>query len=397
MESENTTAPTGLTAPTAPETPAEPNPWETATLPDDPAAPLDAAQKTKLLLSLAQECICEEELYRLMQASVERGKVPIAYDGFEPSGQMHIAQAILKAINVNKMIRAGCHVKLYIADWYALMNNKLGGQLDRIHKCGEYFIEVWRALGMAVDDVEFIWASEEIQKRASEYWPLVFDIGSRNSVQRLTRCCTIMGRKQGEELSGAQILYPCMQCADIFFLKADICQLGMDQRKVNVLAREYCDTPGAKRFGIRFKPVILSHGMLAGLKGGDDKMSKSDPDSAIFCNDPKNEVVRKINKAFCEPGNVDNNPVLAYAKTLVIPRLGSLLVKRSEENGGDIEYKDSDALTTDFKEGRLHPGDLKKAVAEALNTILEPVRKHFETDERARNLARAVKSYRVTK
>lgn len=41
-----------------------------------------------------------------------------------------------------------------------------------------------------------------------------------------------MGRKDSDELSAAQIMYPCMQCADIFFLKADICQLGMDQRKV---------------------------------------------------------------------------------------------------------------------------------------------------------------------
>ena len=46
-----------------------------------------------------------------------------------------------------------------------------------------------------------------------------------------------MGRKDTEEMSAAQIFYPCMQCADIFFLKADICQLGMDQRKVNMLAR----------------------------------------------------------------------------------------------------------------------------------------------------------------
>ncbi len=28
-----------------------------------------------------------------------------------------------------------------------------------------------------------------------------------------------------------------MQCADIFFLKADICQLGMDQRKARARAR----------------------------------------------------------------------------------------------------------------------------------------------------------------
>jgi len=39
----------------------------------------------------------------------------------------------------------------------------------------------------------------------------------------------------------SNILYPCMQCADIFFLNAEVCQLGMDQRKVNMLARDYCD------------------------------------------------------------------------------------------------------------------------------------------------------------
>jgi tyrosyl-tRNA synthetase len=46
-----------------------------------------------------------------------------------------------------------------------------------------------------------------------------------------------MGRKEQDEMSAAQIFYPCMQCADVFFLKADICQLGLDQRKVNMLAR----------------------------------------------------------------------------------------------------------------------------------------------------------------
>ena len=53
-------------------------------------------------------------------------------------------------------------------------------------------------------------------------------------------------------LTAAQILYPIMQCTDIFFLKADICQLGVDQRKVNMLARDYCDLAGRK-----LKPVIL--------------------------------------------------------------------------------------------------------------------------------------------
>lgn len=54
-----------------------------------------------------------------------------------------------------------------------------------------------------------------------------------------------------------------MQCADIFFLKADVCQLGLDQRKVNVLAKEYCDVIKKKD-----KPTIVSHHMLSGLKQG---------------------------------------------------------------------------------------------------------------------------------
>jgi tyrosyl-tRNA synthetase len=78
------------------------------------------------------------------------------------------------------------------------------------------------------------------------------------------------------------VFYPCMQCADVFYLKADICQLGLDQRKVNMLAREYCDVTRPK---IKHKPIILSHHMLAGLKEGQEKMSKSDPDSAIFMED----------------------------------------------------------------------------------------------------------------
>ena len=56
--------------------------------------------------------------------------------------------------------------------------------------------------------------------------------------------------------------------------------VGMDQRKVNMLAREY-----AADKKMRFKPIIISHHMLMGLKEGQEKMSKSDPNSAIFMED----------------------------------------------------------------------------------------------------------------
>lgn len=41
---------------------------------------------------------------------------------------------------------------------------------------------------------------------------------------------------------------------------------------------------------MRFKPVIVSHHMLMGLKEGQEKMSKSDPESAIFMEDSAADV-----------------------------------------------------------------------------------------------------------
>ena len=112
--------------------------------------------------------------------------------------------------------------------------------------------------------------------------------------------------------------------------QADICQLGHDQRKVNMLAREYCDLTKRK-----LKPVIVSHHMLPGLKEGQEKMSKSDPESAIFMEDSEAEVKTKIKKAFCPPGVVEGNPCVAYVRHIVLPWDGKFAVSRGADNGGD--------------------------------------------------------------
>ena len=86
-----------------------------------------------------------------------------------------------------------------------------------------------------------------------------------------------------------------------------------------MLAREYCD-----KISIKDKPVILSHrnylniaDMLSGLKEGQDKMSKSDPESAIFMEDSEADVKSKIKKSFCPVGIVEANPILDYVKNII--------------------------------------------------------------------------------
>jgi tyrosyl-tRNA synthetase len=194
---------------------------------------LSVEEKTRIALSVGEETVTPEELSALFAAKQH----PIVYDGFEPSGRMHIAQGVLRAINVNKLTACGCVFKFWVADWFAQLNNKMGGDLNKIKTVGLYMIEIWKAIGMDMRNVRFLWASDEINNHADEYWSRVMDIARINNLARIQRCCTIMGRKETDEMSAAQIFYPCMQCADVFFLKADICQLGMDQRKVNMLAR----------------------------------------------------------------------------------------------------------------------------------------------------------------
>ena len=72
---------------------------------------------------------------------------------------------------------------------------------------------------MSMWQVLFLSASEEINKRPDKYWTLVMDIARRNNLKRIVRCSQIMGRAESDDLSAAQIFYPCMQCADIFFLE----------------------------------------------------------------------------------------------------------------------------------------------------------------------------------
>ncbi|MCK5452209.1 MAG: tyrosine--tRNA ligase, partial [Candidatus Aenigmarchaeota archaeon] len=209
---------------------------------------MDVEDKIDLIKSFAEEIIKEDELRELFRTK----KRIVAYDGFEPSGQIHIAQGLLRAITVNKLTSCGIHFKFWVADWFAMLNNKYGGDLEKIRVVGEYFIEVWKASGLDMKNVEFIWTSEFINKHP-EYWETVLRLSSNATCQRVLRCGQIMGREDSINNPAAQILYPLMQAADIHHLGADIAQLGLDQRKVNMLAREVAPKLGLK------KPIALHH------------------------------------------------------------------------------------------------------------------------------------------
>lgn len=251
-------------------------------------------------------------------------------------------------------------------------------------------IETWKVCGMDVSNpnIEFIWSSDAINAEPERYWLKVFDIASKFKMDYIKNYTPIIGKNNGDNLPTSQLMYPIMQTADVFFLGVDICSLGMDQKKVNMLCREYCD-----KIHRKFKPIIISHHMLLGLDGK-NKMSKSDPNNAIFMNDAPYIVKKKIKNAFCEVGNIDTNPILEYIKYIILEKDDEFVVERDDSNKTYIRYDD---VEEDFEKELIHPEDLKNAVIECLNRYLEPVRDHFATNDEANLLYKTVKSYKIKK
>jgi tyrosyl-tRNA synthetase len=354
-------------------------------------------ERLKLVKEVGEEIVTESELKKLLQS----GQNLVAYDGFEPSGEMHIAQGLLRTITVNKMISAGFKFKMLVADWHAMANKKLDGDLEKIQTVGKYFIEVWRACGMDQKNVEFVWASDVVKN--PDYWKLVLQVAKTNSYKRFIRTAEIMGRQEDERLTAAQIIYSCMQCADIFTLGVRVAQLGMDQRKVNVLAREIGPQLGF------WKPVIVSHHMILGLGKppifqGDKldqtierKMSKSNPDSAILMTDTLQDIERKITKAYCPEGQVEDNPVMEYLRYIVFEMFDHVSIARPYKFGGTIEYDSYLELAKEYVAKKIHPADIKAATAKYINQLLEPVRNHFDQNPYAKTLLDQVKSFKVAK
>ncbi|HJZ12434.1 MAG TPA: tyrosine--tRNA ligase, partial [Acidobacteriota bacterium] len=287
----------------------------------------EAKRLLGVIKSVAIECLGNEaDLLDALQRKIDGGTPLVAYDGFECSGRMHIAQGLLRTFSVNRLVAAGCRFRFWVADWFAMLNNKLGGDLTKIRATSELIIETWTACGMDMKHVEFVWASEEIQKRGTEYWPLVLRASTEMSLTRVKKATQIMGRAEGsDKMPVSQALYAVMQCVDPFFLDVDICSLGLDQRKVLALT---LDVATALQ---RRKPFMLMHHMLLGLTGR--KMSKSDPDAAIFMDDDEKEVNRKLEKAFCPSGKIDGNPVVEYVQHIVFPMIGHLSIERDAKHG----------------------------------------------------------------
>ncbi len=359
---------------------------------------LTIEKKLELIKRNTEEIMTNEDLKTLL----ESGTKIKHYIGFEISGKIHLGTGLMCMSKVKDFMDAGIDCSLFLADWHSWINDKLGGDRETIKKiAGGYFKEGLKAslkcFGGDPDKLKFVLGSD-LYHNNDDYWATMVDISKNTTLARMMRSITIMGRKEGESVDFAKLIYPPMQVADIFIQGVNLPHAGLDQRKAQVIAREVAlkikTKPLFDKKGNLIKPVAVHHHLILGLGKPTTwpvskenlqelwsslKMSKSKPDTCIFIHDSPEEIKRKIKQAFCLEGEIEFNPILDWTKFLIFRSDKSKLkVIREEKFGGNIVYDSYSAVEKDFKDKKLHPMDLKNAVAEELIKLLEPARKHFE-------------------
>ena len=354
------------------------------------------AERTRLITRNLEEVIGADEIPGLL----EQGMPLRHYIGFEISGELHLGTGLICMQKVRDLQMAGILCTIFLADWHTWINEKLGGDRDRIKRVAVgYFKEGLEAslaaIGGRPEELRFVLGSD-LYHHNDRYWESLVEVAKNTTLNRVVRSISIMGRSEGESIDFAKLLYPPLQVADVFMLEANFPQGGIDQRKAHVIARDVANALTIKPLrdakGNVIKPIALHNHLLLGLSkppvwpvAPDQlrevrtqmKMSKSKRESAIFIHDTPDEIRKKIRKAFCPP-EVDFNPILDWTEHLVFRDDHSLHVKRTPENGGDVTFDTFDDLKTAYAGGKLHSMDLKDALAQALIDLLEPVRKHFE-------------------
>ncbi|HTT25837.1 MAG TPA: tyrosine--tRNA ligase [Thermoplasmata archaeon] len=336
---------------------------------------MDLEARVALASRSTREVLTREELEGVFTNHAR----PRAYIGFEPSGRLTIGH-LVTARKMRDLVEAGCELTVFLADWHAWINDKLGGSLERIRASGEYMRAAFTALGVPPETARYRWASELTGR--SEYWARVVRVAKATTLARTKRAMTIMGRGEEEaNLDTAKLFYPAMQAADIFELPVEIAYAGIDQRRAHVLARET-----AHHYGWPV-PLAIHTPLISSLKGGgrmdpatmgvEKKMSKSDPTGSITIPTTPEEIRARIASAFC-PGKVlEANPVAELAEHVVFPWEGALEIHRPEKYGGPLRFETAAAFSAAYAAGEVHPQDLKAAVAGALERILAPASAYF--------------------
>lgn len=327
-------------------------------------------EKYNLISRNLQEVLGEDRIKEILKERDVK-----LYWGTATTGKPHIAYFVPMS-KIADFLRAGVEVTILFADLHAYLDN-MKAPWDLLELRVQYYEHSIKAMlnsiGVPLDKLKFVKGTDYELSR--EYSLDVYKMTSVVTEHDAKKAgAEVVKQVDNPLLSG--LLYPILQALDEEYLKVDAQFGGVDQRKIFTLAEKYLPQLGYK------KRAHLMNPMVPGLTG--TKMSSSEEDSKIDLLDSPANVKKKLKKAFCEPGNIENNGLLSFSKHVLFPLLKTdekFCVPRKQEYGGDLHFLVYDELEQSFAKEIVHPGDLKAAVEIYINRLLDPIRKTFDSPE----------------
>ncbi|CCF60134.1 hypothetical protein KAFR_0J00660 [Kazachstania africana CBS 2517] len=336
---------------------------------------IDPQEAYSLITKNLQEVLNPQIIKNVLE--VEKRPLKL-YWGTAPTGKPHCGYFV-PMTKLAHFLKAGCEVTVLVADLHAFLDN-MKASLDVVQYRAKYYEltikAILKSINVPVDKLKFVVGSS--YQTSSNYTMDIFrmaNVCSQNDAKRAG--ADVVKQVANPLLSG--LIYPLMQALDEEYLGVDVQFGGVDQRKIFVLAEENLEKLGYK------KRAHLMNPMVPGLGQG-GKMSASDPNSKIDLLEEPKQVKKKINSAFCSPGNVEENGLLSFVEYVVAPiqelKHGNgffeFHIDRPEKFGGPITFKSFDELKQAFKDEKLSPPDLKTGVSDAINVLLAPIREAFQ-------------------
>jgi len=357
----------------------------------------EAEEKFNLITRGLQEVLGADILKNILK----EGRSPKCYWGTAPTGRPHIGYFVALT-KIADFLKAGCEIKILLADVHAFLDN-LKAPLSLVQHRTDYYkhllLSVFTSLRIPTEKLTFVEGSSyQLSKEYNLDMYKLSTIVTEHDAKKAG--AEVVKQVESPLLSG--LLYPGLQALDEQYLEVDFQFGGVDQRKIFTYAELYLPKLGYK------KRAHLMNAMVPSMTQG-GKMSSSDPNSKIDFLDTPAAVKKKIKAAFCEEGKVADNGLLAFIKAVCLPIAelrrdwlrenpnstedfrgfasedaseGTLFtISRKEEYGGNLHYTEYQPLEDDFAEKKIHPGDLKASVLNALLVLLAPIQRAFEENE----------------
>ena len=297
----------------------------------------------------------------MSETSEKKPAKPVVLTCAQPTGRLHLGNYLGAVLNWGRM-QDDNECYFGIVDQHAITVPYVPAQLrENTYSCLAQYV----ACGLDPARSRLF-----VQSHVIGHTELAWILGCICPLGQLERMTQFKDKSRKQESVDAGLLfYPVLMAADILLYNAALVPVGDDQKQHLELARDLAEKFN-HRYSDTFKvpePFISKVGSrIMSLQDPTAKMSKSDPNHAatVFITDRPEEVRKKIMSSVTD----SSAEVRAGADK---PGVTNLLSIMSACTGRPIA-----TLETEFA-GKGY-GDFKKAVADAVIAMLDPVRVRYD-------------------